>query len=119
MKLRYRVLFILSLLVFGGLSLGALSTSPHLVDSQNLVTNKTTVEMSAQDKALVMQIQQQIAQDPLLKNFNIVPSSSNGVVTLDGTVDSNAQAAAAVEDTKKVVGVKDIKSNIIVKNATQ
>lgn len=117
MRLFYRVCFISALIVLGGVSLNALSTS-HLADNQYL-SNNTTPKMSPNDKAIVSAIQQLISQDPLLKNFNISPSSKDGNVTLDGTVDSAEQEAAAIADSKKVSGVKDVKSNIIVKNSSQ
>jgi osmotically-inducible protein OsmY len=70
------------------------------------------------DIAIVKNIQGNIAKDNTLKGFNITPSSQQGIVTLDGTVDTQAQADAAVNDIKKVSGIKSVKSNIIVKRMT-
>ena len=58
-----------------------------------------------------------IAHDPVLKNQPITASTSNGVVTLAGTVETNQQRQEAETVAANVPGVSGIQNNITVTGA--
>lgn len=90
------------------------NTSTTTTTNTNMPNQQLTSNSSV-DAGLISGVQGKIAQDNLLKDFNISVSSTEGVVTLNGTVNSQAQADAALNAARSVEGVSDVKSNIIVK----
>ena len=78
--------------------------------------NVPTKPVSAADTNIMTSVSGSIAQDNNMSGSNITVSCEDGVVSLNGTVISQAQADTAVNDAKQVAGVKDVKSNISVNN---
>jgi osmotically-inducible protein OsmY len=68
------------------------------------------------DAALTSNVKAGIANDPELKAFQITVKSSDGVVLLDGVVDSRAAVARAAKVTTTVKGVKSVTNNLAVKS---
>jgi hyperosmotically inducible periplasmic protein len=107
-----------TLLLVGAMSVTTAAFAATTAQNSLLNPADTTVSspMSDSDTALVTNVQNKISQNEVLKQYNFVIESREGVITLNGTVDTQNQADAAVDAAKSVDGVKDVKSNIIVKS---
>lgn len=66
------------------------------------------------DAAIVAKTNVEIINDPELKFFRIDVKSYRGVVTLAGRVESREQETRAVELAKKVGGVQEVRSTLVV-----
>jgi hypothetical protein len=60
------------------------------------------------DQQLSQQVQDRLFQDPVLRNFDIQVESTNGAVTLTGTVDKENEKASAGRVAAQVPGVKHV-----------
>src|ERR1700733_8732330 len=60
------------------------------------------------DQLLSQQVEDQLFQDPVLKNFDIQVQSTNGAVTLTGMVDAESERASAARIAGQVPGVKQV-----------
>lgn len=69
-----------------------------------------------QDAAITQAVQNKLNADPSLQGANIKASTENGVVTLTGTVSSNAARAAAAQDAQ-VQGVTEVSNEIATNTA--
>jgi osmotically-inducible protein OsmY len=69
------------------------------------------------DAALTTKIKAALLEEKNLKSLDIGVESTNGVVTLSGTVPSSAQIEQAVDVTKHVKGVKDVHNDLHLKSA--
>jgi hyperosmotically inducible protein len=92
--------------------------------ADNTVTDETTTQTTTvspsnatDDNSITASVQAKIAQDNSLSGTNVAVATQQGVVTLSGTVNSQAQANTVLNTAKSVAGVKDVKSNISVNNA--
>ncbi len=66
------------------------------------------------DAQLNSDVQSKITSDAALQGRQVAASSSDGVVTLTGTVQSDAERIAASNDAAKVDGVKQVLNNLTV-----
>ena len=66
------------------------------------------------DSDITTNIQAKIMGDSTLMGANIKVKTANGVVTLEGTANTKAQADDAVKSAQSVSGVKNVQSNITV-----
>src|SRR6185312_225083 len=66
------------------------------------------------DSQVTADIQNKINSDANLPNKQIAVGSSNGVVTLTGTVSSENERLAAANDASTVDGVKTVVNNLVV-----
>jgi hypothetical protein len=66
------------------------------------------------DATLNSNVQSKISADPALNGEPIQITTANGVVTLNGTVDSDAARAQAGNDATQVAGVKVLNNNLTV-----
>jgi cobalamin biosynthesis Mg chelatase CobN len=73
--------------------------------------------MGPDDKAIVAGIQSKLYQNPVLKARNITVSSAKGVVTLAGSVGSDAEKASAEDIANKASGVKQVNDQLTVATA--
>ena len=71
------------------------------------------------DAKISNDIQSKFSQDSGLSGKQLTVQASNGVVTLGGTVDNDAQRDAASRQTASVAGVKEVVNNLQVGNAPQ
>ncbi len=71
----------------------------------------------ASDAALTTKIKTALLTEKNLKSLDIGVETTNGVVTLSGTVPSSAQIDQAVDLTKHVKGVKDVHNDLHVASA--
>lgn len=69
---------------------------------------------TVEDASITAEIKLKFAKDDLVKASSIDVDTNNGVVTLNGTVTSQAEADRAVELTHRVEGVKNVRSKLIV-----
>src|SRR3954447_20171422 len=68
------------------------------------------------DSKLSAQIQDKFSQDSGLGTKQLAVKAENGVVTLSGTVDTDAQREAAGRQAARVAGVKTVVNNLDVSN---
>jgi hypothetical protein len=71
------------------------------------------------DAKISSEIQSKFSQDSGLSGKQLTVQASNGVVTLEGTVDSAAQRDAASRQAASAAGVKEVVNNLQVGNAPQ
>jgi hyperosmotically inducible protein len=65
------------------------------------------------DAAITSRIKAEILSDPLLKVFQIEVTTTNGVVKLSGTVDSQQSIDRAVEIARSLEGVKSVDNALV------
>ncbi|MBK6316748.1 MAG: BON domain-containing protein [Blastocatellia bacterium] len=84
------------------------------VESQIAVnaTPVAVVDPGNKDSLLMATVQQRLLADPLLAGSNITPTVSAGVVTLGGTVPSEAAKAAAEKSAKATPGVASVTNSL-------
>lgn len=76
---------------------------------------QTSTDEQVNDPALSANVRSQLAQDDVLKSFQISVETVNGEVQLSGTVDSQKSVDKAGQIAKSVKGVKSVKNTLIVK----
>jgi osmotically-inducible protein OsmY len=69
---------------------------------------------TVEDGSITAAVKMRFANDELVSASRIDVDTSNGIVTLNGTVDSQAEADRAVQLAQTVNGVKNVRSNLIV-----
>ncbi|MGH8488718.1 MAG: BON domain-containing protein [Gammaproteobacteria bacterium] len=69
------------------------------------------------DAAITAKIKGDILSDPLLKVLEINVTTTNGIVTLSGVVDSKQSIDRAVEIARRVKEVKSVENTLVVKGA--
>ena len=67
------------------------------------------------DSVITTKVKSLLASDDFLKSFQIGVESFKGVVQLSGFVNTQKAVDKAVEITRSVKGVKDVKNDLIVK----
>jgi hypothetical protein len=79
---------------------------------------KAKVENSAStnDAALTSALQQRVASDRAIATQPIQVSAVDGVATLNGSVDTDANRSAASADAAQVAGVRTVVNNLVVNN---
>lgn len=70
--------------------------------------NFLQVASKPDDQAIVSDVQTKLFEDPVLKTRDIRVTSEKGVVTLDGTVGTELEKAAAIRLTNQVKGVSQV-----------
>ena len=70
------------------------------------------------DVTVTTKVKAALIAEPNLKGFAIDVDTAQNVVTLTGTVQSDDARAAAERVTKQVEGVKEVRNNITVKQAS-
>lgn len=69
------------------------------------------------DAAITAKIKGDILSDPLLKVLEINVTTTNGIVTLSGVVDSKESIDRAVEIARRVKEVQSVENSLVVKGA--
>jgi hyperosmotically inducible protein len=69
------------------------------------------------DSAITAKIKAEILSTPLLKSSQITVTTTNGVVTLGGTVDSQQSIVRALQIARASQNVKSVESSLAVKDA--
>jgi len=65
------------------------------------------------DTQLRENVIEEIANDPFVNNFDIIVSADDGVITLDGIVDTHATQLAVQYATWRTFGVRDVIDNVV------
>jgi hypothetical protein len=89
------------------------TTTPATTTVTTTVTTEGGV-ISEADSNIISQIYDQYGKEPALLGTSLTATSQNGVVTISGNVTQQSQADQAIIAAKKVAGVKEVRSNIIV-----
>lgn len=84
------------------------STNSKPLPTLNTVNNPDTV--------LTEKVQQKIKKTKILDNQPVSAASQQGVITLQGSVESKEQEDAAIKAAKSVSGVKEVKSQLTIGN---
>ncbi|MGH8557799.1 MAG: BON domain-containing protein [Methylococcales bacterium] len=69
------------------------------------------------DATITAKIKEDIMRDPMLSVLEISVTTTNGIVTLSGSVDAEPNIGRAGEIASLVKGVKSVENNLIVKGA--
>jgi hyperosmotically inducible periplasmic protein len=69
---------------------------------------------TVEDGSITAAVKMRFANDEIVSAGNIDVDTSNGIVTLNGTVGTQAEADRAIELAQTVSGVKNVRSNLIV-----
>ena len=67
-----------------------------------------------EDGSITAAVKMRFANDEVVSAGNIDVDTNNGIVTLNGTVGTQAEADRAIELAQTVSGVKNVRSNLIV-----
>jgi len=67
------------------------------------------------DSAITAKVKSALLRDDAVKSFAVGVETVKGVVQLSGFVDTRDQRSAAGRDASAVLGVKDVKNDLIVK----
>lgn len=91
------------------------STTPAILVFALVFASCAAATYDTHDDATVStQVKIALIDDARLGSFRINAVTSHGVVTLEGSVPSQADADHAVAVARKVRGVKDVKSDLVV-----
>ena len=69
------------------------------------------------DAAITAKVKGDILSDPLLKVLEINVTTTNGIVTLSGVVDSKQSIDRAVEIARRIKEVQSVENSLVVKGA--
>lgn len=107
------------LLLAGMMSLSLLAGGlPGLAQAQDTSTTSQTGQYLS-DAALTTKVKTALLAEKGLKSTDIGVETQNGTVQLSGFVMSSAQMDQAVDVTRHVKGVKDVKNDMRLKTAAQ
>ena len=97
----------------------ALSSTPLLLTSgcAGTATKESTGEY-VDDTALTAKVKTELIRDPVVKARQVDVTTFKGTVQLSGFVDTAEQKDRAAELARAVVGVQDVKNNIVIKAST-
>jgi hypothetical protein len=97
-------------------SAGALATLTLLlvVAAMSGCSKPASVSAQPTDAQVAGDVQTKISSDPTLSGKQIAINADKGVVTLSGTVDSDAQVTSALNDAQQAQGVKQVISKLAV-----
>ena len=73
------------------------------------------VNQTATDASITAAVKMKMADDPDVAAMDINVDTTDGKVTLNGTVQNSAEEGKAVDLAKSVDGVKSVKSNLVVR----
>lgn len=73
------------------------------------------VNQTATDASITAAVKMKMADDPMVSASEINVDTTDGNVTLNGTVQNSSEAGKAVSLAKSVDGVKSVKSNLVVR----
>ena len=97
----------------------ATTTTTTTTDANGATVAGTTTVGHVDDASLANNVQTTLASTPGVNANEINVSSTDGVVTLSGDVDSASAASAAVQATQGVTGVTAVHNELTVQNPPQ
>ncbi|HEY9546438.1 MAG TPA: BON domain-containing protein [Solimonas sp.] len=105
-----------AMLVATMLTVGA---APLLAQADTAPAHKTEAGQYVSDSATTAKVKTALLAEKGLKSTDISVETKNGTVQLSGFVVSSAQIDQAMDVTKHVDGVKDVKNDLRLKTATE
>ncbi len=89
----------------------------HAIPKANIAAGQTESQeivptANPKDASIESQIEEKFAQDPVLQALNISVTSTDGVATLNGSVNQSSEARRAVNIARSIPDVKQVKSNL-------
>jgi osmotically-inducible protein OsmY len=93
---------------------GALALGVQLSGCASTRTRDSTGEY-VDDTVITTKVKSALLRDDLVKSFAVSVETVKGVVQLSGFVNNATQKSAAGRDAAAVIGVSDVKNNLIVK----
>ena len=93
--------------------------TPLLAQADHTPAHKTEAGQYVSDSATTAKVKTALLAEKGLKSTDISVETQNGTVQLSGFVTSSAQIDQAVDVTKHVDGVKDVKNDLRLKTATE
>jgi BON domain len=97
-----------------GLTMGRVRVYLKFFAGAALVLGLAGCRHSPDDATLAQTVQSQLASDTSINGLPIQTTVQGGVVTLNGTVQNDAQKVLAARDAAGVAGVKEVQNNIAV-----
>ncbi|NKF23655.1 BON domain-containing protein [Solimonas marina] len=94
-------------------------TAVPMLAQADAATKKDETAQYISDSATTAKVKAALLAEKGLKSTDISVETENGVVQLSGFVISSAQIDQAVDVTKHVNGVKDVKNDLRLKTATE
>lgn len=96
------------------------AVADNAVNKIDAATEKVNIEaaktrLALEDAAITAKIKANILAEPGLKSFDVFVNTFDGIVTLTGTVNSEAQRAKANYIAQVATGVKGVDNQIIIK----
>lgn len=91
------------------------SQAPIVSPTKNSTPLPSLRETKNIDTVLSEQVQKKISENPLLKNQTVTAASHDQMITLEGSVEEEEQANAAIHTAKSIKGVKGVKSQLTIK----
>jgi osmotically-inducible protein OsmY len=82
---------------------------------EKVATSAAQAEQALGDAALTAKIKSKMALDDTVKALSIDVDTSDGVVTVSGTVSSQLERSRAVQLAQETVGVKTVYDHLIIK----
>ena len=78
----------------------------------------TTIHGTKDDQTITTRVQAALLNAPGLDSLRINVQTLQGVVVLNGTVKSKQEEEQAIATARRVIGVKDVKSNLQIQPAS-
>lgn len=89
-----------------------LALIPIMILSLHIPIN-SFAEVPILDNATTSIINNKITSDPILKRSNVIVTTNNGIVKLDGVVQTDNEAALLIQTAQSASGVKDIDTSAL------
>src|SRR5579859_815092 len=99
-------------------SAGAVLTLALLIAAISGCSKSANVSAERSDAQVAGDVQTRISSDSTLTGRQISINADKGVVTLSGTVDSDAEVTSALNDAQQAQGVKQVVSRLAVQQAS-
>jgi len=104
--------FSLILLIISLYGCGWVLVGGGAYEGYKVATDTRTVGTQIDDALITAKVKAKLIEDPITKARKIDVDTVNGVVTLTGIVDSEAEITRAIEIAKSVPGVKKVVNNL-------
>jgi len=100
---RFSATVLLAVFLMGGLPISGCAKS-----------NSRAIAVSIDDAVISTRVKTAFINDPVVGLARIDVETSSGVVTLSGRVKSREEEAKAIELARKITGVTDVKSTLVI-----
>ena len=84
------------------------------VGAGNALADDLKSDQPVKDSYITTKVKAELAKDKGTKAHEIHVTTKNGIVMLEGTVNSEAEKELAAQDARKIKGVVDVKNGLMV-----